>query len=127
VTEHSPDCRGHFWRDASGRLVYELHRVAGADYAAVCDLVRRRFRLQPSGDRAVGLDELFQEYGSGSGAISLEWDNWTELSVVAKDAESEPLAREIGAFLGSAPEIDGSLRATYAVTRRWPDREGARA
>jgi hypothetical protein len=112
VTEHSPDCRGHFWRDASGRLVYELHRVAGADYAAVCELVRSRFRLQPSGDRAVGLDEVFQEYGSGSGPISLEWDNWTEFTVVAKAAESEPLAQEIGAFLGSAPEVERYLRGT---------------
>lgn len=112
MTEHSPDCRGHLWRDASGRLVYELHRVAGADYVAVCEIVRSRFRLQASGDRAVGLDEIFQEYRSTAGTVSLEWDNWTELTVVAKDAESEPLAREIAAFLGSAPEIDGYLRGT---------------
>jgi hypothetical protein len=110
--EHSPDCRGHFWRDSSGRLTFELHRVSGADYAAVCRLVSRQFRLRPSGDLVAGLDEVFQEYRSTSGRVSLEWDNWTEFTVVASDAESEPLAQEIGAFLGSAPAIDGYLRGS---------------
>jgi hypothetical protein len=110
VTEHSPDCRGHFWRDTSGRLTYELHRVSGADYAAVCRLVSRQFRLQASGALVRGLDEVFQEYRSSSGAVSLEWDIWTEFTVVARDAASEALVQGIGAFLGSAPAIDEYLR-----------------
>jgi hypothetical protein len=76
---------------------------------AVCRLISRQFHLQPMGAVAVLLDEAFQEYRSKSGAVSLEWDNWTEFTVVAKDAESEPLVQEIGAFLGSAPAIDGYL------------------
>ena len=109
VTNHSPSCRGHFCRNASGQLTYELHHVAGADYRNVCAIVRREFRLA-AGELFVLLDEAMQEHRSKAGTVSLEWDNWTEFTVVAKDVESEPLVEAIGAFLGSSPTVERYVR-----------------
>jgi hypothetical protein len=114
VTEHSPTCRGHFWRDASGRLIYELHHVAGDDYRSLCEVVRRKFWLAASSELVADFlgDVAFQEFDSKAGTVSLEWDNWSEFMVVAINAESEPLVEAIGAFLGSNAAIDRYLRPT---------------
>jgi hypothetical protein len=90
--------------------VYELHHVAGSDYADLAWVVSREFRLQPSGERVALLDEVFQQYRSSAGTVSLEWDNWTEFTVVAEDARSETLVQAIGAFLGSNAAVDRFLR-----------------
>jgi hypothetical protein len=106
VTEHSPDCRGHFWRDASGRLVYELHHLPASCYRDLSWLLSGHFGLQSLGGPDVLLDEAAQDYKSEAGSVSFEWDNWTEFTVVAKDARSESLVQAIGAFLGSSATVD---------------------
>lgn len=85
--------------------------MSGSDYRDVSLLLSCEFGLQPSGERAALLDEVFQEYRSRAGAVSFEWDNWTEFTVVARDAGSESLVQAIGVFLGSNAAVDKFLRA----------------
>jgi len=46
-----------------------------------------------------GYDIVFQDYRRGEQILGLEWDNWTGFTVVAKSSASEPLVREIAAWL----------------------------
>jgi hypothetical protein len=66
--------------------------------------------LQSLGGPDVVLDEAVQEYKSEAGKLSFEWDNWTEFTVCARDARSEPLVEAIGSFLGSNAAVDEFLR-----------------
>jgi hypothetical protein len=97
--EHQvPD--NQFWRDASGRLTFEMFRVSIADYPAVCAALVSAFGLVPTTALVTnGCDILFQDYRRGEEVVGLAWDNWTGYTVVAKVAASESLVREIAAWL----------------------------
>jgi hypothetical protein len=49
-----------------------------------------------------GCDIVFQTYRRGEELVELAWDNWTDFTVVAKTPASEPLVRDIGAWLQSS-------------------------
>ncbi len=58
-----------------------------------------QFWRSAAGRLAFSYDLVFQDYGRGQQVVGLEWDVWMGFTVVAKDAESEPLVQEIGAWL----------------------------
>jgi hypothetical protein len=93
-----PDNR--FWRDASERLAFEMFRVPAADYPELSNAVANFFDLTPNFESfAAGLDAVFMEYRRTDKVIEMAWDNWTGFMVVAKTPDSEPLVREIAAWL----------------------------
>jgi hypothetical protein len=93
-----PDNR--FWRDSSERLTFELSRVSAADYPEVCKAVVTAFGLVPDYESfAAGLDVVFMDYRRGEQVVEMAWDNWTGFTVVAKSTNSEPLVREMAAWL----------------------------
>ena len=110
MTGSAVDQRGRFWRDASGRLTFELHRVDAKDYPAVCKLLVREFDLQPWGQLVDGWDVLFREFRARSGLVSIEWDNWTGFTVVAKNEGAEPAVKEMATFLEASPAIVQFIR-----------------
>jgi hypothetical protein len=88
-----------FGRDASGRLTYEMFRVLGGEYAAVCTAVVAAFSLEAHTTMVVGPDQMFWDFRRGEQVVELGWDNWSGVIVTARNPEAEPLVREIGAFL----------------------------
>ena len=92
---------GHFYRDASNRLTYEVFDLKSDGYATTCNRLVKKFDLSPAGELIVGLDEMFRDYTDGQNVIGLEWDIWSGFIVVAKNADAEPLVRSIAEFLGS--------------------------
>lgn len=86
-------------RDASNRLTYDMAHVAVRDYAAVCKELVERCRLVPLEKEIEGPDEIFRDYSRDDATVGLEWDCWSGFTVVAKDARSDPLAREIATYL----------------------------
>lgn len=89
-----------FWRDASGRLIFEMFRVSADSYRTICGAVAAAFHLSPHGSLVTnGWDIVFQDYRHGEQVVGLEWDNWTGFVVVAKNSASESLVREIAAWL----------------------------
>ena len=106
MTEERPRRTVYVSRDASGRLQAELDTAPRAAYENLCATIAVRFGLSPVSRLIEGVDEVFQDYASGDCTIGLEWDTWSRFSVVAKTRESEPLLREIVAFLETAADDD---------------------
>ncbi len=88
-----------FWRDGSGRLTFDLPGVAATDYPALCRSVADALGLAPAGDILVGLEQMFWDFQRGDQVIGLDWDIWMEFIAVAKSEASEPLLRDIAAWL----------------------------
>lgn len=89
-----------FYRDARGRLTFEMFRVPADRYRAVRDAVVSSFQLVPDTAPVTnGWDSVFQDFRRGEQVVGLEWDNWPGFIVVAKTPASEPMVRDIGAWL----------------------------
>lgn len=92
---------GRLWRDASNRLACEWPGVEASDYNALCQAISDAFGLVPVSEPVIGLDVAFRDFRRGGQVIGLEWDNWMGFTAVAKSLASEPLIREIAAWLDS--------------------------
>ena len=93
-----------FRRDASGRLTFEMFRLAAADYPAVSGAVATTFSLTPElATFLAGLDLVSMRFRRGACVVELAWDNWTEFMVIAAAPDAELLVREIGAWLSQGP------------------------
>jgi hypothetical protein len=88
-----------FWRDSSGRLTFDLPGVAVTDYPAVCRGVADALGLAPDGELLIGLDEMFWDFRRGDQVVGLDWDIWMAFMAGAKSEASEPLLRDIAAWL----------------------------
>ena len=89
-----------FWRDASGRLTFEMFRVSIADYPAICAALVSAFGLATATPLVTnGCDIIFRDYRRGEEVVELSWDNWTGFTVVAQTASSESLVREMASWL----------------------------
>lgn len=101
-----------FWRDASGRLTFEMFKVPADSYWAVCGAAATTFHLTPNNALVTdGIDIVFQDYRRGEQIIGLEWDNWTGFTVVAKTTASESLVQEIAVWLLKSKWAIGSSAA----------------
>jgi hypothetical protein len=90
------------WRDSSGRLTFDLPRVASTDYPAVCRSIADAFGLTPVGDIIIGPEQMFWDIGRGGQVVSLDWDIWMDFMVMAKSEASEPLLQDIATWLSSS-------------------------
>lgn len=86
-------------RDASGRLTFEFFDVPANSYPNLCAKVIEQFGIVRNGELAIGPDAMFQDYSQNEFVIGLEWDIWSGFMVVAKNSQSEPLARQIAEYL----------------------------
>jgi hypothetical protein len=91
-----------FWRDNSGRLTFDLPGVAATDYPAVCRGIADALGLASDGEIAIGPDQIFWDFRRGDQVVGLDWDIWMEFVAVAKSETSEPLVRDIAAWLSSS-------------------------
>jgi hypothetical protein len=93
-----------FWRDASGRLTFEMFRIPLDRYPAVCAAVVDTFQLARHTPVVTnGCDIIFQDYRHGEQVVGLAWDNWTGFTVVARTPASESLVQDIAAWLRQSP------------------------
>jgi hypothetical protein len=89
-----------YWRDASGRLTFEMFRVPADSYRHLSMVLAAMFDLVPEGGPVTnGYDIAFRDYRRGGQVVELAWDNWTGFTVVAMNPDSEPLVQEIGDWL----------------------------
>ena len=91
-----------FWRDSSGRLTFDLPSVDTTDYPAVCRGIADALGLTPIDDIVIGSEQMFWDFQRGGQAVGLDWDTWMAFMVVAKSGASEPLLRDIAAWLSSS-------------------------
>jgi len=82
-----------FWRDASGRLTFDLPGVASTDYPVVIRGLADALGLASAGKVIIGQEQMFWDFRRGGQVVGLDWDIWTEFMVVAKSEPSEPLVR----------------------------------
>jgi len=87
------------YRDASNRLTFDYYSIDSKFYSTITAELVKKFRLKPMGKLIVGLDEIFQEYRQDNCIIGLEWDIWSGYIVVAKESNSEHLAKEIAEYI----------------------------
>ena len=93
--------RERFWRDHSDRLTIDSSSIAASDYPATCRAIADELGLTPDGEFVVGPDQMFWDFRRGSQVVGLDWDIWMGFMVVAKSDTSEPLVRDIAAWLNS--------------------------
>lgn len=60
------------WRDASGRLTFDLPDVEAADYPALCGAVATALGMTPIGELVVGPDQMFWDFGRGDQVVGLD-------------------------------------------------------
>jgi hypothetical protein len=99
---------GNLVRDASARLAFEMFHVSAASYGSICQAIAAKFDLTAYGPLTVGSEVSMQDYQRDGQVVSLEWDIWSGFIVIAKECVSEPLVREIAAWLRQQP-FDGRL------------------
>lgn len=86
-------------RDNSGRLTTSIFRLPKILYRYVAWRIAKRYGLKKSGSILKGVDEMAQKYANEKYNISIEWDIWSGLTVVALDGNSEGLIEEIDCYL----------------------------
>lgn len=99
------------WRDASDRLTCDWLGVGAADYPATCRAVADALGLVPSGGLVVGPDQMFWGFGRGVQTVGLDWDIWMGFMAVAHTPASEPLVKDIAAWLGARRDAKPSIEA----------------
>jgi hypothetical protein len=109
-----------FWRDSSGRLTFDLPGVTAMDYPAVCRGLVDALDLAPDGDILIGVDQMFWDFRRGDQVVGLDWDTWMEFMAVAKSEASEPLLRDIAAWLISSRWSEGSKTAEQGAAADRP-------
>ena len=90
---------GHFDRDASNRLCFEILDVDAVDHPNLVSQIVAHFELKSTSGLLVGPDQLMSAYSDGKCTVGLDWDNWSGFYVTAESPKAEPLVRAIGAFL----------------------------
>ena len=88
-----------YWRDASGRLTFDLANVPYNDYPAVCQDLIGAFSLALEGSPVIGIDLVFCDFRQGERIVGFDWDHWMGFMVVAKNDAAEALVRSIGDWL----------------------------
>ncbi len=90
------------WRDASGRLTFDLASVEAADYPAACRAVADNFALASDGAPVIGPEQLYWAFRRAEQEVGFDWDIWMGFMVVAKSEAAESLVRDIAAWLSSS-------------------------
>jgi hypothetical protein len=90
-----------FWWDASERLNFDSASVEAADYPALCRGIADALGLSPNGEVVIGPEQMYWDFRRGDQVVGLDWDIWMGFMVVAKSEASEPLVRDIAAWLGA--------------------------
>lgn len=86
-------------RDFSGRLTFDFQKIEIVHYVTLTKEIRESFKLHNASTLIYGFDEIFQDFKLENQIVGLEWDTWSGYTVVAKNKEAEPLAREIAIFV----------------------------
>lgn len=84
----------------TGLLTYDL----GADYVLVFPLATKleeKFGLEAGQMPIFGLEQVFVDLVKGDLKISVGWDIWSDLFVMAMDKKANPLVKEISEYLDS--------------------------
>jgi hypothetical protein len=112
-----------WYRDASGRLTFEMFNISGESYTAICRDVAEALQLEQTGILITDfLSFLSQDYRRGPEVVGLEWDNWSGFMVVAKTPESEPLVEAVADWL-----LHSEWASFSKPTERGPDVDRASA
>jgi hypothetical protein len=88
-----------FWRDSSERLTFDIPGVAATDYSALCRSIAESLGLTATSDILIGPEQMFWDFHRGDQVVGLDWDSWMGFMVVAKLGASDPLLRDIAAWL----------------------------
>ena len=85
--------------DSSKRLTFDFSEIKTNDYSKITQGVVKKFNLTTASTFNIGIDEKFQDYKFGNLLIGLEWDIWSGYIVVAKNCDSEDIAKKIAEFI----------------------------
>jgi hypothetical protein len=96
-----------FWRDSTERLTFDVSAVSATDYPETCRGIADALGLAPVGEIIIGPEQMFWDFQRGSQVVGLDWDIWMGFMAVAKSVDSEPLVRDIAAWLCSSRWLKG--------------------
>lgn len=102
---------GHFHTTAHGCKTYEVFYLQPSAIWTVAAWIQQKFGFQPTTLPVFGLDEIFLDLRKGRTQITLAWDNWSGLFVMARTRQGDPFIEQIGAYLES--------RLTELEEHRW--------
>ena len=95
-------------RDYSNRYTVEIRDINMKEYYELSLKIITHFNLESKGDKVIGYDEEFQDYTLDEYVISLEYDIWIGLTIVAKNDFSITLLNNIYLWLIEKNKFKGT-------------------
>jgi len=86
-------------KDYSNRDTLEIRDISENEYNKLSSEIISYFNLKAETDKTVGNSEEFQNYILNECIISIEFDIWTGLSIVAKNESAKELVNDIFIYL----------------------------
>ena len=91
------------YRNFSKQLSFDFNDIDAARYSYITDTIVKNYDLKEASKLVRGFDEIFQEFKTDEKVVGLEWDIWSGYMVIAKNTDSEKLARDIANFINDLP------------------------
>lgn len=91
---------GQFLKTASGRKSYEIYEANDDFVFRVLDIVQEQFGFT-SRLPVWGLDEIYIDCKRTDANITIGWDNWSGVFIMANTPPSDSVVEEIGDYLNS--------------------------
>lgn len=89
------------YRDESDRATVAIEGCPLILYPYYSWIIKKKFSLKKQGKPFKSLDGRSQQYTACGHIVSIEWDNWSGLSVVAIESDAEEIVSKIGRYLES--------------------------
>jgi len=94
---------GHFFKLHSGRESYEIYYAESPLIFPIATMLEEKFNLETDRQPLFGLDGTYLSLIRETDSISLTlgWDNWSGVFVMAENTNSDSIVKEIGEYLNS--------------------------
>lgn len=105
------ELKGHVFKNASKRNSYEVLELQATAIWTIATWIQDEFGFQPKTLPIFGLDEVFLDLWKDQMQITVGWDNWSGIFVMAHTEQGDPAIEEIGRYIES--------RLTELDEHRW--------
>jgi hypothetical protein len=92
---------GQMFQTAEGHASYEIEEADAEQVYTVADRIEQRFGFEPTGLPVVGVDSIHIGLRRQAEKITVGWDNWSGLFVMADDAHGNTSVEQIAEYLES--------------------------
>ena len=90
---------GKFFKTMKGRDSFEIYAADATLVFPLASMLQKEFSLEAVSLPLFGLDGIYLDLSKESVLITIGWDNWSGLFIMANEEDGDALIQEIGKFL----------------------------